>query len=174
MNQRSISLIAHNIRSAHNVGSMMRTADGLGAAEIILTGYTPYPQCDQDTRLPHLAKKITSSIHKTALGAEINFPWKYFESIDEAIAYVKEQGYTCIALEQSPRSTNIVNAAVTPFKNMDKISLIVGNEVSGIDEATLDACDHIIEIPMHGMKESLNVSVAAGIALYYFLNVSHF
>lgn len=154
-----IIVIAHNIRSAHNIGSLFRTCEGLGVSQIILSGFTPYPTIPNDTRLPHISSKLTSQIHKTALGAETLVPFTHSPTPD--LKQYKEQGYEIAGLEQDARSIKL-NTYTPP----DKLVLLLGEEVSGIDHNLLDACDVILEIPMHGKKESFNVSVAAGIALY--------
>ncbi len=154
-----IILIAHNIRSAHNVGSIFRTAEGFGVKKIILSGYTPYPQIQDDTRLPHISEKITRHIHKTALGAENLVQFIYQETLD--LACPDLASYTLLALEQSPRSINIRD-----YHPPSNIALLLGEEVHGIEPAILARCHDILEIPMKGHKESFNVSVATGIALY--------
>lgn len=154
-----IVLIAHNIRSTHNVGALFRTAEGFGIAKIILSGYTPYPSVPQDTRLPHIALKLTSQIHKTALGAETIVPFEYSELPD--LDALKASGYRLVALEQAPQSIPLQD-----YTAPDKIALLLGEEVHGIEAELLAHCDDILEIPMRGKKESFNVSVAAGIAMY--------
>lgn len=154
-----IIVIAHNIRSTHNVGSIFRTSEGFGVQRIILSGYTPYPRIDHDPRLPHIADKLTSQIHKTALGAETMVPFEYQESPD--IAALKNDGYRVVGLEQDDRSIMLHN-----YQTPDKVALLLGEEVEGLTEELRDLCDDVIEIPMHGQKESFNVSVATGIALY--------
>jgi 23S rRNA (guanosine2251-2'-O)-methyltransferase len=99
-----IALVIHNVRSCHNVGSMLRTADGLGVARVFLTGYTPYPKSENDSRLPHEAEKVSRQIHKTSLGAENSVDWHYINNINEVIKDLKKQGYKIGALEQSPSS----------------------------------------------------------------------
>lgn len=154
-----ILLLLHNIRSTHNVGSMFRTAEGFGVSKIILSGYTPYPKTERDARLPHIAEKISAQIHKTALGAETLVPFEYQPTPD--IAALHLAGYRIVGLEQNAKSS--VLQEYTPPK---KIALLLGEEVHGIEKSLLDQCDDIVEIPMKGKKESFNVSVAAGIALY--------
>ena len=154
-----IIIIAHNIRYTHNVGAIFRTAEGFGVHKIILSGYTPYPQTSNDTRLPHISLKLSSQIHKTALGAENIVPFEYSETPD--ILALKDAGYRIAGLEQADRSTPL-NTYVSP----DKIVLILGEEVNGIPGELLAQCEDILEIPMVGKKESFNVSVATGIALY--------
>lgn len=171
-----IIVIAHNIRSTHNIGSIFRTCEGFGVKKIILSGYTPYPDLSikhdapscawvdgeityKDPRLPHIREKITNQIHKTALGAEALVPFEYSEMLD--VSSLKDRGYRIVALEQDPRS-HILPSYAPP----EKIALLIGEEVHGISNELLDECDEYIEIAMHGQKESFNVSVATGIALY--------
>lgn len=154
-----IIVIAHNIRSTHNVGSIFRTSEGFGVAKIILSGYTPYPTIPNDPRLPHIRDKLTAQIHKTALDAETIVPFEYQEqpNIDE----LRAAGYTIVGLEQDERSV-MLPSYVPPAK----AALLIGEEVEGITNDLRDICDVLIEIPMVGRKESFNVSVATGIALY--------
>ena len=154
-----IILILHNIRSTHNVGSIFRTAEGFGIKKIILSGYTPYPNYPGDSRLPHIARKLTDQIHKTALGAENLVPFEYQAEPD--IASLRLDGYQIVGLEQAPHSIKVGD-----FEAPNKLALILGEEVSGIPRGLLDECEAVLEIPMRGQKESFNVSVAAGIALY--------
>ena len=157
-----ITLLVQNIRSTHNVGAIFRTAEGFGVKKIILSGYTPYPEIPDDTRLPHIREKITGQIHKTALGAETMVPFEYFETLDSWLGDNDEhENIPILALEQAPNSINLRN--YTPPK---KFALLLGEEVHGIDAHYLSRCDEILEIPMVGQKESFNVSVATGIALY--------
>lgn len=154
-----IVIIAHNIRSTHNIGSIFRTAEGFGVSRIILSGYSPFPQVANDTRLPHISEKLTKQIHKTALGAELLVPFTHQEL--PPIQALKESGYRIVALEQNERSVLLSN-----YSPPEKIALLLGEEVHGITWDLLAQCDDIIEIPMSGKKESFNVSVATGIALY--------
>jgi 23S rRNA (guanosine2251-2'-O)-methyltransferase len=154
-----IIIIAHNIRSTHNVGAIFRTSEGFGVKKIILSGYTPYPKLSHDPRLPHIYEKLTSQIHKTALGAESMVPFEYLEL--PPLLALKKLGYRIVGLEQAARSVPM-NTYISP----PKIALLIGEEVHGIEDALLDHCEDIIEIPMVGEKESFNVSVATGIALY--------
>lgn len=155
----SITVILHNIRSTHNVGSIFRTAEGFGVEKIILSGYTPYPSFLGDTRLPHASEKLTRQIHKTALGAETMVPFEYqdYPQLD----VLRAAGYRIVGLEQDERSTSLRD-----YRAPKKLVLLLGEEVHGTADDLLDQCDDIIEIPMKGTKESFNVSVAAGIALY--------
>ncbi len=166
-----IIIIAHNIRSTHNVGAFFRTADGFGIKKIILSGYTPYPllggtnNTQKENRLPHIAEKLTGQIHKTALGAEEIVPFEYQET--PHLDTLRAEGYTIAGLEQAPHSRPL-NTYRAPLK----LALILGEEVEGISEGLLRQCGTILEIPMVGQKESFNVSVAAGIALYALTNAS--
>jgi tRNA G18 (ribose-2'-O)-methylase SpoU len=154
-----IIVIAHNIRSTHNVGAIFRTSEGFGVSKIILSGYTPYPRIAKDTRLPHIADKLTSQIHKTALDAEAIVPFEYQEMPD--IASLRATGYRIVGLEQDTRSIMLRD-----YHPPEKIALLLGEEVEGITDDLRNLCDDLLEIPMVGKKESFNVSVAAGIALY--------
>lgn len=159
---RQLVLIAHNLRSAHNVGSLLRTAEGLGVVEIWLTGYTPYPTAKNDERLPHLARKIDHQITKTALGAEKLVAWHHETDISAVIDRLRQQDFTIAALEQA--STTIM---LPDFEPPDKLALIVGREVEGLEPEILAKCDPVLEIPMLGHKESFNVAAAAAMALYH-------
>lgn len=156
---KEIVLILHNIRSTHNVGSLFRTADGIGVKEIILSGYTPYPTIEGDPRLPHISRKITDQIHKTALGAEESVPFVHHDVLN--IELLKRSGYQLVGLEQDSRSIML-----SDFVPRNKIALFLGEEVEGLNDELRSTCDVLVEIPMKGKKESFNVSVAAGIALY--------
>lgn len=154
-----IIVIAHNIRSTHNIGSIFRTCEGFGVAKLFLTGYSPYPATVDDNRLPHLSRKLTAQIHKTALGAEATLAFAYCEQ--PPLTELKSAGYTVVGLEQDVRAIPLKD-----FATPDKIALLLGEEVHGIETALRDACDQLVEIPMRGSKESFNVSVATGIVLY--------
>lgn len=153
-----ITLILHNIRSTHNVGSIFRTAEGFGVSKIILSGYTPYPKLKNDKRLPHLTEKLTAQIHKTALGAEILVPFEYHDNI---LTWLDATTLPLVVLEQHPNSTSVVD-----FKAPEEFALLLGEEVNGVSTELLKRANNIVEIPMKGQKESFNVSVAAAIALY--------
>jgi tRNA G18 (ribose-2'-O)-methylase SpoU len=154
-------LIAHNIRSTHNIGSIFRTADGFGVTQLHLTGYSPYPTLPHDARLPHLRDKITKQISKTALGAESMVTFDYQEDPIALLQQYKQQGYTIAALEQTPQSIMLPD-----YHPPKKLVLLLGEEVQGITSELLGLCDVALEIPMRGHKESFNVSVATGISLY--------
>jgi 23S rRNA (guanosine2251-2'-O)-methyltransferase len=151
-NQKEKVLILHNIRSSHNVGSIFRTADAFGIEKIYLSGYTPTPT-DRFNR-------VQKSIAKTALGAELTTSWEYQKTIKPIIEKLKKEDFHIVAIEQAKNS--IIYTKIPPKK---KQAFILGNEVRGISPQTLSLVDTIAEIPMKGMKESLNVSVSAGIVL---------
>lgn len=158
---RSIIVIAHDIRSTHNVGSLLRTADGLGIDRVYLTGYTPYPMSLSDSRLPHIAIKIDAAIKKTALGAEHTVDWEQTDDVHTVLKRLKDDGYTICALEQTEDAVNI-----NEFTAPDKCALLIGSEVTGIASTLLEASDIRLVIPMFGKKESFNVVQATAMALY--------
>jgi 23S rRNA (guanosine2251-2'-O)-methyltransferase len=157
-----IILIAHNLRSTHNVGSLLRTAEGLGVSKIYLTGYTPYPHRETDPRLPHIARKIEAQIAKTALDAQKFVGWEHSDNIADIIQNLKELGFTIAALEQTPDSTKLPD-----YQPPAKLAIVLGREVEGIEPEVLRLCDLNLEIPMLGKKESFNVVQAAAMALYH-------
>lgn len=146
-------IILHNIRSTHNVGSIFRTADGAGVSHIYLTGYTPAP-VDRFGR-------VRSDIAKTALGAEESVPWTHEPDFRTCMQKLRDEKYTIVSVEQDARSVSY-----TQLQHTENYALIFGNEVDGIPADVLDASDVIAEIPLHGSKESLNVSVVAGVVLF--------
>lgn len=152
MARNSFYIIAHNIRSLYNVGSIFRTADAFGVDKIILTGYTGTP------KNPRLAK--------TALGAEKYVAWEYQKQVKRVLRQLKKQKFNLVALENNVPRTTILNT----FKPKFPLALMLGEEVGGIKKDYLKMCDRIIEIPMKGEKESLNVSVAFGVAVYHINN----
>ncbi|MDO8591531.1 MAG: TrmH family RNA methyltransferase [bacterium] len=158
---RRIALIVYNVRSALNVGSMLRTADGLGIARVYLCGYTPYPLSKDDGRLPHLAAKTDHQISKTALGAQNSVKWTQCKDIGQVIKELKGQKYLIVAVEQTKTAIDLAK-----FKPTSDVALIVGSEIGGLPQKVLDLCDEHVHIPMLGKKESFNVSIAAAIALY--------
>ncbi len=159
--KRNICIVLVDIRSSHNVGSIIRSADGF-SAEVILIGITPRPTGGKnDTRLPYIAQKAHKAISKTALGAESSIRWRYFNDFEEAYDTLKVENYTVLAIEQNEDSNDI--------RNIDKkspVALVVGAEVEGLPKDIINVCDGVFEIPMTGGKESFNVSVAAAISLY--------
>lgn len=156
MKSKQLYLILHNIRSVHNTASIFRTADGAGVKKIFLTGYTPSPIDEFG--------KIRNDFKKISLGAEKTVKWEYVKNINKVIDYLKNRGVSIISLEQHPNAINYKK-----LKPKFPMTLIVGNEIRGIPQNILNKCDAIIEIPMRGKKESLNVSVATGIAIYEIL-----
>jgi 23S rRNA (guanosine2251-2'-O)-methyltransferase len=162
MQSRDIVVIAHDIRSTHNVGSLLRTCEGIGVSHVYFTGYTPYPRLDSgDTRLPHIADKLTQQIHKTALDAETLVPWSHLESVEACISSLKADGFAVVALEQSQDSVPLPQ-----YDAPTKVALLLGREVEGIEPELVQLCDTTIEIPMLGKKESFNVVQAAAMCLY--------
>jgi tRNA G18 (ribose-2'-O)-methylase SpoU len=139
-------VIAHNIRSLHNVGSIFRSADCFGVERLYLTGFTGTPP------RPEIAK--------VALGAEDRVLWTHCPDPLAVIRDLKRAGYLVVAIETGPRSEYL------KYPDRDKVCLVVGNEVVGIESEVLTECDRVMEIPMPGRKRSLNVSVAAGIAMF--------
>jgi 23S rRNA (guanosine2251-2'-O)-methyltransferase len=150
---KNIYLVLHNIRSLHNVGSLFRTADGAGIKHIIITGYTPLPT--------DMFGCVRPEIAKTALGAESIVSWRYSRNIGNVIMQLQKSGIRVVALEQSDGAIDYRS-----YKPVYPIALLVGNEIQGISKATQQKCNDVIDIPMHGKKESLNVAVAGGIALF--------
>ncbi len=149
-----LAVVLHNIRSLHNVGSIFRTADAVGAEKIYLCGITPGPM----DRFGREEKAFT----KVSLGAEKSVPFEKARRTSDAIKKLKKEGYTILALEQSRRS-----APYHKFRSKKtKLALILGAEVRGLPAGVLKQADKILEIPMFGKKESLNVAVAFGIAAY--------
>ena len=141
--------VLENIRSAYNVGSVFRTADAFLLESIYITGYTAKP--------PH------KEIKKTALGAEETVSWEYFSNASAAIEHLKSNGYKVLAIEQVRDSISLEQ--FTADKN-EKIAVIFGNEVTGVEQDTILQCDGCIEIPQLGMKHSLNIATAAGVVLW--------
>ena len=144
-----LSIILHNIRSVFNVGALFRTAEAVGAGKIWLTGYTPGPDTHPE------------KMEKTALGAQANLPWGRVRRAGDLLHKFREKGVAVVALERTKKSIDY-----RVFKPVFPLALIVGNEVKGVSARMSHNVDTIIEIPMRGKKESLNVVVATGIALY--------
>ncbi len=173
-----LSLIIHNVRSAYNVGSMFRTADGAGVDKIYICGYSPIPLQGSTLRISTSASE--AKIAKTALGAQDSVPWEYHPQTWRLLKDLKAKDTTILALEQHPKSIALFEyLAVQPPSRLKNtalftrhsslafsVALLVGNEVKGLSPSILKYVDDILEIPMHGKKESLNVAVATGIALY--------
>lgn len=147
-------LILENIRSAYNVGAIFRTADGAGVSKIFLIGYTPAPT-DRFGR-------VQAEIQKTSLGASTAVVWEHHATIDPVLEKLKVDEVCIIAVEQTVGAVSL-----SSFSVPEKVAYIVGNEVEGVSAGALAAADRVVEIPMLGTKESLNVSVATGIVLYH-------
>lgn len=156
--KKEVFVVLHNLRSAHNVGSIFRTAEAAGISKIYLTGYTPGPL----DRFGRGRKDVA----KSALGAEKMVPWESVKNINIFIKDLKNKKFTIIAVEQSPKSVDYKKV-----KLKKKTVIILGNEVTGLPESILKKCDSIAEILMRGKKESLNVAVAAGVFLFRALNI---
>lgn len=144
-----IVVVLENIRSAYNVGSVFRTCDAFLIEAIHIIGYSAKP--------PH------KEIRKTALGAEETVDWKYFKTSLESIGELKSRGFKVYAVEQAENSYKLQS---TGFRQKDRVALVFGNEVTGVEQTTIDACDGCIEIPQLGMKHSLNIATAAGVVLW--------
>jgi len=148
--KQPIVVVLDHVRSLYNVGSVFRSSDAFCIEGVVLCGITARP--------PH------PEIHKTALGAEESVEWKYFEQTEDAVLWLKQQGYTVLAIEQCEGSTMLQNFQREPGK---KYAVVLGNEVKGVQQQVVDLCDGCLEIPQYGTKHSLNVSVAAGIILWH-------
>jgi len=144
-------VVLDNVRSLHNVGSVFRTADAFLVEAVYLCGITSTPP--------------QAEIHKTALGAENTVTWKYFEDTHQALEELRKQNYTVFAIEQAAGSTLLPELILNPAK---KYAVVLGNEVKGVQQSVVDACDGCIEIPQFGTKHSLNVSVTGGIIIWEF------
>ena len=161
-----IILALHDIRSTYNVGAILRSAEGFGVSKVVLSGYTP--RVHDTNLLPHLREKLDKEIHKTALGAENMLDIYASDDIKAELNHYKEQGYQIVGLENNITDGRLMTLGSEKFKSAlkDKIVLLLGEEVHGIDYSLYDIIDLFVEIPMRGQKESFNVSVATGIALF--------
>ena len=159
-------VVLHNIRSTYNVGAILRTAEGFGAKQVILSGYTP--RVHDKNLLPHLRDKLDHEIHKTALGAEDLLDIYSCGDIFSELNKLHEQGWQIVGLENNIVNDNLIQINSPEMKDRlsDKVVLVLGEEIDGIDNSLYDIIDLFVEIPMRGKKESFNVSVAAGIAIY--------
>jgi tRNA G18 (ribose-2'-O)-methylase SpoU len=144
-----ITVVLDNVRSCNNIGSVFRTSDALLIEKVILCGITATPP--------------NKDIHKTALDAEKSVPWEYFEETEFAVAQLKENGYRVFAVEQVENSISLPD--FIPAKDQ-KLALVFGNEVKGVQQSVVNSCDGAIEIPQYGTKHSFNISVSAGIVLW--------
>lgn len=157
-----VILVLDNIRSCYNVGAILRTAEGFGVSRVALSGYTP--RVHDSGLLPHLREKQDKEIHKTALGAEDMVDIYASDDIRTDLLNYKKEGYLIVGLENNIEDDRL--HLLGSVKLGDKVVLVLGEEVNGIDYSLYDIFDLFLEIPMRGQKESFNVSVAAGIALY--------
>lgn len=144
------------------MGSLLRTAEGLGVDRVYMTGYTPYPAHTDDSRLPHEAHRVAKNIQKTALGAEATQMWHQADDIGTVIDTLKQEQFVIYGIEQGDGSVSLPD-----FEPPSNIALIVGREVEGIEPKVLALCDGLLEIPMFGRKESYNVVQATAMALYH-------
>lgn len=152
-NKTPLVVVLDNIRSANNIGSVFRTSDALLIEHLYLCGYTATPP--------------QKDIHKTALGAEDSVGWTYFKDTLEAVNQLKEQGYKVYAIEQVDKSISLPDFQPS---QLDRIALVFGNEVKGVQQKVVDACHGAIEIPQYGTKHSFNIAVSAGIVLWDLFN----
>ena len=146
-NRFPVSVIIENVRSLYNVGSIFRTSDGAGIEKLYICGYTACPP--------------RKEIEKTALGSTESVPWEWRARACDAIAELKSRGYAIVALEHTD-----ISVSLTESLYQFPVCLVIGNEVEGVSQETLERCDMAVEIPMHGIKQSLNVAVAYGIAVH--------
>ena len=151
MEKMAVTVVLDNVRSAQNVGAFFRTGDAFAVEKILLCGITATPP--------------SREIHKSSLGAEFTVAWKHYSSTTEAVAHLKEQGYTLLAIEQVEGAVMLDKLTVDSTK---KYALVFGNEVMGVDQAVVNICDGAIEIPQVGTKHSINVSVCGGVILWKF------
>ena len=151
--KQPIMVVLDHVRSLYNVGSVFRTSDAFRLSGVCLCGITAQP--------PH------PEIHKTALGAEDSVPWCYFKQTEDAVLWLKEEGYVVLAVEQCEGSTMLQEFKCERNR---KYAVVLGNEVKGVQQQVVDMCDGCLEIPQYGTKHSLNVSVAAGIVLWHLIH----
>ena len=151
MEKMAVTVVLDNVRSAQNVGAFFRTGDAFAVEKVLLCGITATPP--------------SRDIHKSSLGAEFTVAWEYYNATTEAVAVLKEQGYTVLAIEQVEGAAMLDKLEIDTTK---KYALVFGNEVLGVDQAVVDVCDGAIEIPQVGTKHSINVSVCGGVVLWKF------
>jgi len=161
MNNLPLRLILADVRSAHNVGAILRTADATAIELVYACGVTPYPRVSGDNRPPHVAAANHRSIAKTALGAETSVPVLHLPDTSSAIREARSSGFKIIVIEQAEISLKLYN-----HRPSSPTALILGNEVTGVPRDIIELADTVLELPMLGQKESLNVAVTAGIVMY--------
>ena len=157
-------VILYNVRSLHNVGSIFRTADAAGIEKIYLCGITPAPL--------DVFGKPRRQLTKVSLAAEKYVKWEYYKSASRLIDKFKKDGYKIFAIEQSKKSIPYYKLEIRNKSQTVRTALVLGNEIKGLSPSILKRADKILEIPMRGRKESLNVAVAFGIVVYHFLHSS--
>lgn len=168
---REVVVVAHNIRSVQNVGSILRTADCLDVEQVYASGYTPNLTTRTDGSnlplLPHVRDKLRRELHRSALGAEELVPFEYSDDVIALFDRLRADGFAVVGLEQNERSV-----VLPEYSPPGKVALLLGEEVHGLTNELIDECDTLVEIPMFGTKESYNVAVATGIALYHIVLAS--
>lgn len=155
-------LVLDNVRSAHNVGALLRTADALGLSRVYTCGLTPHPRQDSDPRLPHIITGAERKLAKTGLGAERTLDVIHYAAAADALAELAGAGYYLAGLEQTDTAVDLKSWR----RPQRPLALVVGHERLGLSKSVLKRLDATLMIPMHGHKESLNVAVAGAIALY--------
>lgn len=172
-----ITLLLHNIRSCHNVGSILRTADGFGVKTAVFSGYTP--RYDNPDLLPHLRDKLNHQIAKTALGAEQYLTLKSSSNLHATLDDLRAKNYLILGLENNltdPRKIELLPSNFAQLRSAlasRPLALLLGEEISGIDKSLYDKIDLFLEIPMRGQKESFNVSVATAVCLFCLTNLKN-
>lgn len=161
VNNYALRVILSDVRSAGNVGAILRTSDACSVELVYAAGYTPHPHHHGDVRPPHVASSNTRAISKTALGAELTVATKSVPDTASAIQEARDDGFKIIVIEQSEKALNLYH-----YRPTGPIAIVMGNEVDGVSGEILSLADTVLELPMLGAKESLNVAVAAGIVLY--------
>ncbi len=160
-----LRLVLHNIRSIYNVGAILRTAEGLGVREVVFSGYTP--RYDDQRMLPHLREKLNRQIEKSALGAEKMVAQESVENLPEWLRQAREEGWTVVGLENNLAPEEEMRKVALGEQDFgERVILVLGEEVNGIPTEVRKECEYFLEIPMRGRKESFNVSVATGMALW--------
>ncbi len=160
-----LRLVLHNIRSIYNVGAILRTTEGLGVSEVVFSGYTP--RYDDQRMLPHLREKLNRQIEKSALGAEKMVAQESVEDLPEWLRQAREEGWTVVGLENNLAPEEEMRKVMLGEQDFgERVILVLGEEVNGIPAEVRKECKYFLEIPMRGRKESFNVSVATGMALW--------
>lgn len=162
LERRSIVVVAHNLRSVFNVGSLLRTSDVFAVERVYVTGFTSYPSQPDDTRDPKLQAQLTKRLAKSAAGAEHTMPLTAGRDVYELVGSLRAEGYTVVGVEIDPDAVPI-----TGYEPARRVAVLFGDEVRGLEAELRERCDVLLQIPMYGEKSSLNVAVAAGIALHH-------